>query len=75
MTGCAAPAGWAVARKAISVILTGAAVPTSARFAVAAAQRACLTFPAASANTCEICHAVYAGAIVAAGLRRALIQV
>lgn len=75
VAGRAVPAGRAVAREAVSVILTGAAVPASARFAVAAAQHACLTFPAAPADTREIRHAVHAGAVVAAWLRRALVQV
>lgn len=75
MAGRALPSARTVAREAVTAILAGAAVPASARFAVAAAQRARLALPVALADAGEICHAVHAGTIVAARLRQALVHI
>lgn len=75
MTGRAFPSARAVARKAIAVILTLAAVPASTRFTVAAVQRARLALPFALADAREICHAVHAGTIIAARLCQAVVHI
>lgn len=75
MAGRAFPSARTVACKPITTILTGAAVPASARLAVAAAQRARLALPITPADTREICHAIHAGTIVAARLRQTFVHI
>lgn len=68
MAGRAFPTGRAVTRETVATILTGAAVSASTWLTVTATQRACLALPAAPADAREVCHAVHACTIVAAGL-------
>lgn len=75
VAGCALPPDRAVTREAVAVVLTSAAIPASARLAVAAAQCAGLALPAAAADAREVRHAVHAGTVVATGLRHALVHV
>lgn len=71
----ALPTGRAVTRETVAAILAGAGVPASTGLAVAATKRAGLALPAAAADAREVRHAVHAGAVVAAGLRHALVHI
>lgn len=57
------------------MILAGTTVPASAWLAMTTTQRACFALPATPTDACEICHAVYAGTVIAAGLFLAFIHI
>lgn len=75
MTGCTFPAVWAVTCKTVAAILAGTTIPASAWFAMTTTQRACFALPATPTDAREICHAVYAGTVIAAGLFSAFIHI
>lgn len=57
------------------MILAGTTVSASAWLAMTTTQRACFALPATPTDACEICHAVYAGTIIAAGLFLAFVHI
>lgn len=64
-----------VTREAVTAIVAGTTVPASTWLAMTTTQRACFALPAAPADAREVCHAVHAGTVIAAGLCHAFVHI